>query len=254
MSKTSAATILPHYAGLFSLINKVITCQFLYGQVYVNWSGGTIYSPPGVDLWAELFNGLREKPKREAVEIESYPNQALTYKNVAKHYISPHQSWRALCNRYWRALCLRPDIAMEASLFALDNFKDCDTISVLVRAHSHAGEQISDKSQSLNCYERAIDLELRPGSKIFLACGDEETIAWFNEKYVGMVVTNPKTKRAATRDTDRHLAEPQTVEDARQAIIDVLLLARARVMIHPVSNMATAALYISPGLKSVFLP
>lgn len=242
-----AAIIHPHRAGLFSLINNVITCALIYDRVYVDWSQGCLYEAPrnynedrAGNTWEYLFR--RSEPinlaECDVDEIRAYPDQWLTYKHAAKLYDDPQGEWRAKCHDAWQKLgCLHP-------------LREFDGISVLIRAHGHAGEQVTDRSQSLDEYAAAIERAIKPGDLVYVM-GDMESIQWLAKRFP--VIYAHESNRSAHRGIDRHLTERQTHVDAIQCLREVLTMAGARTMIHPVSNMSTAALYINPKLESVFL-
>lgn len=238
-----------HQAGLFSLINNVITCAEIYEDFHVDWSD-SLYSENGGNLWNYLF-----EPKAITDSdfdlIEGYEDQWLTYKNAGLLY-KTSGIWRLRCNALWKKLTVIPSIIEGVEKFIGRHLSE-PYISALVRSHGHAGEQLTDRSQSLEEYAGAIGLEMmRTGAtQLYLACGDHETLDFMKRRF--RVVSHPFAGRSATRDIDRHLAVPQTPQDAITCLQEVLIMSRAVSFIHPVSNMATAALYINPELRSVFL-
>lgn len=244
-----ACIVFPHRAGLFSLLNNVVTCMLMYDQVYVDWVDTLYGTRADGNLWNHLFEPL--PPVEGGCDIHAtYPDQWLTYKNAAKLYEGGHE-WRERCNRVWRKLKPRMEVRVGADI-VLDDHRMMDFISVLVRAYSHGGEQVSGRSQSLDSYARAIDGALGPATHVFLMTRDLETLEWMKARFP--VVYCKATKRTPTRDIDLHLAEPQTVDDAKQVMKEVILSSYGRALIHPVSNMATAALYMEPEMQSIYLP
>lgn len=238
--------IRPHYAGLFSLINNVITCAELYEKFHVDWSG-CIYSSNGENVWNALFEPTM-LPDAPFDLIEGYPDQWLTYKNSGLLYQGGNK-WRAQCHALWKKLRVRQWIVDNAEM------RYDSMVSALIRSDVHAGEQLSGRSQPLDEYGIAIESEMdRLGAdSVYIMCQDNETFAWFNSRF--SVTSHPMTKRADSRgDAERHLSVPQTVVDAAVCLEEVLIASMAESFIHPVSNMATAALYINPELKSIHLP
>src|SRR4051812_32761848 len=118
--KKPACIIRPHYAGLFSLINNVATCAELYDKVGVEWfsypsqDDPLLYKGTG-NLWDYLFQNNPEfhpLDDQEIEVVENYPDQHLTYKHVAAHYLNPADPWRTIYNAHWRAW--RPHVAWIA--------------------------------------------------------------------------------------------------------------------------------------------
>ncbi len=244
-----------HNAGLFSLINNVITCLDRYENVQVDWSD-TLYSIDKKDLWIHLFDPL-PKVSQPFVDLHGYEeDQWLTYKNAGLLY-QGDDAWRQRCNEHLNRLRINHWIVEQADNFIIKNFGDEGYISMLVRAHGHAGEQLTDRSQTLDEYAKEIEAINVPERdafhrKIFLMCGDLESVEWFKSRFD--IVVHPETKRMDTRGTDRHLVVPQTPLDAQLALQEALILQGGSHLIHPVSNIATFALYANPSITSMFIP
>lgn len=264
--------IKPHHAGLFSLINKVITCAEIYERWSVDWRGGTLYSQPGEDLWASLFDNLYgaqpgqpiTDPNDTVEYVEEYPHWRYTYKDAECVY--KDRPLRDKLNAIWQTFGIKPELVREAFDFVVNNFGPRLAIGALVRAHTHRGEQRSDRSQTLQEYADAIMgyyaavADKYPPAKVetpvlYVMAGNTETIDWFKQNMLRCeVVAHPATKRLATRDIDRHLSEPQTLADARQAMLETMILSLCHAMVHPISNIATAAAYMNPNLECILLP
>jgi len=255
-----ACTIKAHQGGLFSLVNNVLTCMERYEHVHVDWSN-SLYGAE--DLYPKLFGRTnpesfyRPCPGYPMVPIPrdtilDYPDKWLTYTNPHKLYTG-YQSWRNRMHPYWWRMGVLPHFTEFAESFARVNF-GAFNIGVLIRANTHAGEQINGISQTLHDYMGWMDaLEKRhPHAKFYVMCQDEDSIDRLHQCY-GNIITHPGVKRSATRDIDRHLHEPQTHEDAFVCLEEMLILSKCDVLIHPISNIATAALIANPALRSVYL-
>ena len=250
--------IKPHNAGLFSLINNVITCMELFDSVAVDWHDVPNYAYDG-NLWDALFAPLPTPPLDEAGEVvivKDYPDFKYTGGAAAALYESGDE-WRYRLYALWLKLMPSSEVRLQLRRFRL-NYVALDVaphlVTVLVSSDYHAAEQAGGKSQSLEDYDAAIRANLRPDSALFIACGAKDTEYWFRARFPQAIFTD--ARRTETRATDSiiHLnGEKLTVRDAQDCLIDVLLLAMGNVFIHPVSNMATAALYMNPSMKSVYL-
>ena len=269
----TACTIKAHQGGLFSLVNLVLTCMDRgYEHVHVDWSN-SLYGEE--DLYPKLFKGrdgpevwqminkmVEECPqgyafcgiqKEEWDTITEYPDQWLTYTNVHKLYTG-YQSWRNRLHPHWQQMGVLPQFTEFAESFARAHF-GAYNIGVLIRANTHAGEQVNGGTQPLFDYKDAIWNVLLPYAKVFLMCQDQESVDWLKSELPdAAIVTHPGAKRSPSRDIDRHLHEPQTHEDAMVCLEEMLLLTKCDVLIHPISNIATTALIANPTLKSIYLP
>lgn len=240
-----------HDAGLWSLINKVMVCFSIYERVHVDFSKGIrcLYCTEG-NLWNHLFRETT-RPAGEVDEILYYPDTTITGREVAALYGTTE--WRQKYHEQWQKALVRPEHIISASGFVLRHWQGRDVVSVLVRATGHAAEQASDKSQPLEAYADAFERIRKPDSILHVMACDQQTVEWFRERYEH-VTFYPHTRRTASRDFDCNMNGQQTVEDARHCLIEVLILARSRALIHPVSNMSTGALYINPQMEAIFLP
>lgn len=221
----------------------------LYDHVHVDWSEGCIYGKPeDGNVWNHLFEPTAP-PEGEFETVIEYPDQWLTYIYPAKLYKAKNQDWRHQCNELWNRCQVLQEHRVSALKFWANN--GWPELAVLVRADTHAGEQIGGVNQTLERYAEAIREHLKPGQKVFAMTGDTESLAWLQSRFP--VVYYPETIRSDSRAIDRHLSEPQTVQDAKNCLIEVLIMSMAETVIHPISNMATASLFINPSQKSVYL-
>lgn len=247
----NACLIKAHHAGLFSLVNNVIMWMHEYQRVAVDWSE-CIYGPK---TWEALFEPLPPLPEGDVDSVGVHPEQWLTYRNAGGLYMTGGL-WRTRCRELWNKLIVRQEILNWVNIFRTSSLPPVgfQTCAVLVRAHTHAGEQLSERSQTLEEYAREIENEIRRGGAhcVYVAAGDEESLAWFKARFP--VQYHPRTKRSSSRNIDRHLNEKQDENDAMNCLEEVLLMSRCDALIHGISNMATAALYISPSMRSIYIP
>jgi hypothetical protein len=233
-------------AGFFSLFNKVVQCLTIYQHVHVDWSEGSLYG----NCWNDLF-WPTTPPTGEHDVITFYPDNRIT--GIRAHQLYEWDDWRFRYNFASRKISIRQLIYDRVHNYCESYLYNRDSIGVLVRATTHAGEQPSRQSQSLDSYAEAIQKLWQPNSVLHIMSQDSASIEWF--RGCGWrVVSYPLSNRSATRDIDRHLFEQQTAEDAINVFTEMLILARCRALVHPVSNIATAALYYNPILQGVYLP
>ncbi len=236
-----------HYAGLFSLINKVALCHTLYDHVHVDMSQGEgfIY---GKENWWPLLFAPTVPPEGEHDTIFHYPDHRITGREAGNAYLSEDSiKWRNQFHESWYKMRVDNDLELHAEFYAAS--AERDIVGALIRCNGHRGEQLSDKTQSLDEYATAFEKIKKPDS-ILHVMGDYESLRWFQARFA---TTFFGYNRNATRDDDKHMTTPQTIEDAKACLKEVLVLSKCRALIHPVSNMATAALYINPELESVYL-
>ncbi len=238
-----------HGAGLFSNINKVLVCLRLYENVYVDWSkaaendpafryGGSFYG----NCWTDLFNDDTVKPEHDYDIIYQYPFWDITDRCAGVLYGHPEWMWREFYHAAWKRLTCKVEPVAVGD----------DTVGVLIRSDALGGEQLYGKSQTLEAYETA--MRATGAGAFFVVSSDEASIIWLQERFGSNVYFSSAIKRNKTRsDPEQHLTTPQTKADAIDVMREVLALARCKALIHPISNMATAALIINPKIESVYL-
>lgn len=253
-----AAIIRPHKAGLFSLINNVITCAHHYEYVYVDWSGENCRYRSNRNVWDALFEPNvhpSEVADIESIDVinEFHEDRSFTYKHAANLY--GRDWWRGHCHLLWRNK-LRPQqrfLDQAARFIANLNPRNRRMVSLIIRSHPHAGEQITNRSQTFAQYDAEIakHREEDPEAIIFMVPGSYEAANYFVDKWDAW--HHPDSVLTVARETDS-LSHEQTEDSAKQIFTEILIAAAADYLVHPVSNMATAALYINPLLRSVFIP
>ncbi len=125
-------------------------------------------------------------------------------------------------------------------------------MGVLIRSDALGGEQLYGKSQTLEMYEEA--MQRSKAGAFFVVSSDEESLIWLQERFGSAIYFSSAIKRSKTRDSpEQHITTPQTKADAIDVMREVLALARCKALIHPISNMSTAALIINPKIESVYL-
>jgi len=244
----------------------VATCCEIFDNVLVNWSGDHLYATEDKsNLWDVLFANNPAKGQldftRDNFELLTmYPDWHLTAQYVADHYLNKNDPWRQIYHQHWLGWQVRDELVAEAEAFTDAAFGNKPYIAVQIRASAnHANEQITGNLQTIEQYEGAIraalvvakrDLGVVP--RVFVAASDEETLQHFAKEFNAATYT--KTRRSENRAHDFHVENPQTFEDAINCFVEVLIMSKAVALIHPASNMATAALYINPRMLSIYIP
>jgi hypothetical protein len=233
-----------HRAGLFSNINKVISTMRIYDNVGVDWSEGCVYG----NCWDKLFSPA--PPPHDPMDvIYDYPIYDITAACAGILYQNPCWMWRPVFHGLWDRLQVNPEITSKANALVAPG---SDVVAAMVRSHIHAGEQLSNRSQPIEEYARTYESSRGPGTSLFIMASDDETVDWFKARFNCIVF--PGVSRARTRDSaELHLSTQQGHTDAENCLIEVIAASNCAKLIHPISNMATAALYINTKLESIYI-
>ncbi len=246
-----ACIVRAHGAGLLSNVNKITTCLRFYETAYIDWSKAGVNDPAfkyGGSFYGDCFHQLFYHPTprpSEPYDIVSgeWPTYEITDACAGVLYSHPEWGWRERYHAAWKRLtCVVDPVPVGPS-----------TVGVLIRSSAIAGEQLSGRNATMQEYADAIERELGPDS-VFVVSSDLESIEWLTSRFPGKVYYSTSIKRNAKRsDPEQHINVVQTAADAKDVMRETLALARCRSLVHQISNISTAALYINPTLKSIYL-
>lgn len=255
MSKNVIIT--PHRnAGIFSLFNNVLTCMDIYDKVEVQWMPArTPYKAAKVsNLWhvvAEPLDVLTADEAKDADRIDTYPHKTYTGRSAGWAYLCP-DGWRERLNRHFNRITLNP--AVETLIRSQVPVTDLQTaIGILYRgAEIHAREQLNGKSVPHEVIIKAVN-HVSTSSPVFVACDSEHSLQVFREAFGERVMCFTCIDRAANHGDDPHT---KTVYDEAHVLgvfAQTVALSKCLHLVHCVSNMATAALCMSPRMPNTFV-
>lgn len=244
-NESSHVAIMPHKGGgLFSQINKIITVmeEWQTNKIEVDWTNMPFYVADG-NLYESLF--VSSKLVGNKLEIVDYPHWEYTGKFASKLYRG-NNDWRIRLHRWWAQLKVQPDILNEA-----DDFynKNQPMIALHVRNYSISSESENKQAPTLEQYRQAV-AEL-PG-KIFLATDNVEAVTYFENEFPERMVTR-KIPRSPDMQTELHKFRENTLEDAKNCLVDAVVMSKCAMLVHGVSNIATSVLYMNPYMPHIYV-
>jgi hypothetical protein len=252
---------LQHEGGFFSNFNKVISYLANNSEVSkITWDlkgqpyGAFAYSCDEVfsHLFKQYSSGVA--PIKD-IRIKEFEYLEYTSGNVHKLYISDNQSWRLkLYETFVKYIEPTPHLqrsidVVDATFSSLSGIK----VGILKRNQLLKCEQVSGSMPHINEYLNIIN-EIEGNKTLILSVDNETDLNTFRSMYPNDRCIFSKSIRRTNVDTDRepHFT-PSSVQDAIYYFMDVYMLSKCDYLIHPISNMATAALYMNPNLKSIYL-
>lgn len=248
-----------HEGGFFSNFNKVTTYLKNKNIAGIRWNlqgqpyGAFAYNFGEVfgKLFQEYTNGNNID---DVFELKEYDCLDYTGKNVHNQYISNDQKWRSDLNATLRYIIPTPTLQKYINEIDITfkNLKDKQVIGVLKRNELLKCEQVGGKLPSIEKYFTEIDKLFNENIYLSLSVDNTTDINQFINKY-SRCIYNPNIRRTRVNtDTEPHFL-PGTVHDAIYTYLEVYMLSKCNYFIHPISNMATAALYFNPELKSIYI-
>lgn len=246
-------TLFSHFptAGLFSHINFVIT-HMDYAQssdFIVDWTEGMLYTDPsGGNLFELLFRPL---PAKNATRerCNKWPHYSYTSAWVSLLY-EGEPSWRNRLHQWWAMFEVREEILEEVSRFCA-GWKS-PVLAMHIRNDNIGAECPGYAAPSLADYERALDALSDGSEQVFLATDNDQALEHFIH-LLGSRLLYRRIPRGRDMNTEFHITTRQTVEDARNCLVDALVMSRCEHLIHSVSNIATAVLYMNPAMGHTFV-
>jgi hypothetical protein len=123
---------------------------------------------------------------------------------------------------------------------------------VLLRNNALSTEQPNRRLPSITQYFDAIDSLNIANPKIICSIDNLEELTPFTNNYDCWY--NKNTLRTTYKnEAEPHVTNDKTIKDAANQFLEGYMLSKCDYLIHPVSNIATGALYMNPDLKNIFL-
>lgn len=267
--------VVPHDAGFFSNFNKVmnhLVCSLHRNgirSIEVDWNieKGKKFNafffgtPKDGNIWEHFFDQLSFPPHSCIIRkrTDSYRDYSITDRNVYSLYTSGpgwRQQYHAAFSEY---IHIKPHILQKVGQIYSEYLAGRYCIGVHIRNEAHKREQPDGQMPPLEHYMaeiRHIISSKKAEIKIFLATDVEEYVIRFKDVFGEKVFTqteigrlekspgNPEEQVIYTFDPDLKFAE--------EVLNDCLLLSKCDVLIHRVSNIATAAGYINPSMSMIY--
>jgi hypothetical protein len=253
-------TVSFHEGGFFSNFNKVTTFikNTQHNIVKINWNlqgqkyGAFAYNCG--EVFGKLFQPFNTNdPIDIYYNLETYSDMSYTGKNVHDKYYTTE--WRYTFNdtlKYFIATeYLQTHLNIVNSNWH-DKLQNKQVIGVLKRNELLKSEQKNNSLPTLDKYFEEIDKILTDDTYIYLAVDNVHDLNAFIYRYKNCIF-NPHSRRTQyNTDCEPHFT-PGTENDALNTYLEVYLLSKCNYFIHPLSNMATAALYFNYNLKSIYI-
>jgi hypothetical protein len=102
-------------------------------------------------------------------------------------------------------------------------------------------------------YVKALDkIPKSKNVKYFLCIDNNDDLEFYKNKYIPNYYT-PIRRTKNKKDGEPHTNNIGTLEDLESSFIEVMLMSNCDILVHCVSNMATASLYINMNQQSIFI-
>ncbi len=251
-------------SGFFSNFNKVVSVLHhevdagRYERAFVDWTIRSPIphfrygSPADGNIWERLFDPVGVAPDGDDFEIAGpFGWGGMPTGDFAYDMYKSGRQWR---DRYGAAaqkyIKVRPEIVAE-----VNRIFDVTTRPMIGIHYRHPGHNYECPNPIPPVSEfvrRARKIARGREVAVVLATDVENVVDEFRAAFGANLVVQPGVQRS-TNDAQRHERTGDgSLEDARQVLVDALMLARCDVVIHVTSNIVTAVGYLNPALRMVY--
>jgi hypothetical protein len=259
-----------HGAGFWSIFNKLMNYLQHYSPIYkITWDVYSQFHTYGFgEVMGRVFEPY-ENPEYASYEIEEvicdgYINETLTGKQAANLYTEAARTenglshtWRQELNKLWAEYIYIQEPIVERFLQFkefIESMEKQTVICLLVRHPALQGEQPNGKMPEFEQYDEVIS-QISPtleNTLIICMTDLQEAYDYFSDKYEDAIFF-PRTDRASWKSGEAFTSKQGDESSAMNALFVALNLSIGHHLVHHTSNIATAALYMNPEMKSHFV-
>jgi len=249
-----------HEGGFFSNFNKITT--FLKNTsdnvVKITWDlqgqpfGAFAYNCG--EVFGKLFKEYSTGEKyKDTIVLDTYTDTSFTGREVHNKYSL--LDWR---KEFYNTLTFfKPTDLLQEALDKINykyifSSKKINLIGILKRNDRLKCEQNNNTLPTLDKYFSCIDKRFTENTYLYLSVDNNHDLNAFVERYKRCIYNSKMRRTHLCTDTEPHF-QPGTANDALFTYLDVYSLSKCNALIHPLSNMATAALYFNPNMESIYI-
>lgn len=253
-----------HLGGFFSNFNKLINYLTDHPEIveidYDVRASGIGQSLPFINKGEEIFNKLFEpynenKPIDETLIAKDYENYNITFTNAFKNYNENRYKLQPYHDSFIKYIKLKPYLQEKLDKMIKELRSECDqVVGIFVRSNALSTEQPTGEMPTREDYINAlnnIDTKSKK-TKYFLRIDNDNDLDFYKQQYKPYYNTNISRSKDNTQNS-LHISHDQylTLEDLENTYLEVALLSQCDILVHCVSNMATASLYMNMNQKSI---
>ena len=253
-------------SGLSSLLNQLTTflvdnptvTKITYDVKSFGQENPMSYIQEGEELFSKLFSPYDEnKPIDKTIRNEIYEDKRITGLNAANYYNENRSKLQPFHDAYNKYIQIKSDlqekIHSKVEELKADSEQVEQVIAIFIRSNALAGEQPNGRMPTREEYDNAITkIDKTKKTKYFFCIDNKDDLEYFKNKYTPNYYTNIR-RISNSLNGEPHTNTIGTLEDLQDSFIEVVLLSSCDYMVHCVSNMATAALYMNMNLNSIFI-
>jgi hypothetical protein len=250
-------------AGLFSEFNKMLTylldnpetTEIEFNVRATSPGGGLPFIKENEELFSKLFEPYNEnKSIDKNVIAEQFYKMEYTFSGAFNFYNENRIKLKPLADVFNKYIKIKQNILDKVNAKYNELRKDTDLlVGILVRSNALASEQPDGKMPTREEYLAAVNnLDKTKRKKYFIRSDNDEDLEFYKEHLQPNYYTN--MKRSSNNKADamhRSSNEYMTLQDLEDIFSEIVLLSKCDILIHCVSNMATASLIMNMNQQSI---
>jgi GR25 family glycosyltransferase involved in LPS biosynthesis len=252
------------WSGFFSNFNKLITYLVDHPTIshidfHMKSSAQGLpfaFIKEGEELFSKLFETYNEnKDINEILEKEKYENEAITGKKAVDFYNENRNKLQPFHDAYKKYIKIKENIQnkIDEKLHSLKEGNPEQIIAIFVRSEALRHEQPNGNMPTQEDYKKVIDsIDKRKSTKYFLCVDNNSDLEYYKEHFKPNYHTNIR-RTSNNKNGEPHRNTMGTLEELENSFIEVVLLSHCHILVHCVSNMATASLYMNMDQISKFV-
>lgn len=248
-------------SGFFSNFNKLITylvdnpsiTKITYDMRSHGLHTAFSYIRENEELFSKIFEdydeGVNTTNIINGLQYQSFRitgNQAYNFYNDNRNMLQP---FNKAYNKYIK---IKPHIQekIDYKVNELKNGSD-QIIGIFIRSNALANEQPSGVMPTRKEYIDAINnIKKSNNVKYFFCIDNENDLEYFKQLYTPNYYTDIR-RTSNTNDGEPHTKTMGTLQDLENSFIEVCVMSQCDILVHCVSNMVTASLYMNMNQKSI---
>ena len=250
--------------GFFATFNKLMTylvdnpdiTKITYNIHSFKVGHAMAYIKEGEELFSKLFEPYNEgKPIDEVIDGSYYQHYNLTTVFAHQFYNENRGKLQPYHDAYMKYIKIKPEIQNminNKKQILRENYEQ--VIGIFIRSEALKKEQPSGRMPTREEYDNAINsIDKTKSTKYFFCIDNEDDLNYFKNKYTPNYYTDIRRTKNTT-NSEPHKKTFGSLKDLQDSFIEVALLSECNILIHCVSNMVTASLYMNMNQKSICLP
>ena len=254
-----------HPAGFFSNFNKLITnltdnpniTKITFNMISnSNKNNDFSYLEENTELFSKLFYIYDESFEiTNKIIVKDFINSRITGREAYQYYNENRIKLQPFHDSYIKYIKIKPEIQSKISyhiskFFLLRN--TVETVGILVRSKKLAGEQPSRKMPTRDDYDKAIEsISKNNNFKYFLCIDNNDDLEYYKNKYKPNYYIDINRADNNKKDAPHSSKKEKPYDELENVFIQVCVLSHCTKLVHCVSNMATASLYMNMNQQSI---